>query len=374
MIYFQRGAIVICALVAAAAISFAQITVTQADLGRVFTPGNQILNRNDTLLTQVNVGTPGGPNFWDFRNFATHTFQVYNIVSVASTPAFRSNFPTATHAVKLDSIITQPINAGLVSIYQYLQLNSSGLRNLGNMAQKTIFFTPGELRTIVTPAELVYGVPLSNNTTWTTAFSNETRISLGGSIVSTTTTSHNATYTVDAYGTMRLPGSTQSTYALRVRKLNMYTNTAGNTFPILSYVFISKGGSLVQLNVTDTSARSGSVPVERGSLVWNYSVVSDSVTDVRIGETIPQAFALRQNYPNPFNPSTVVSFDLPKTEHVTLKVFNMLGQEVATLVDDIRPAGTYNAEWNAQNVPSGIYFARMQSGNFNAVRRMVLLK
>lgn len=374
MSFLQRGASTFCALIAVVALGFAQITVTQGDLGRIFTAGNQILNRHDTLLAQLNVGSPGGPNFWDFRNFATHTFQVYNIVSVASTPPFRSNFPTATHAVKLDSNITQPINAGLVSIYQYLQLNSTGLRNLGNMAQKTIFFTPGELRTIVTPAELVYAVPLAHTTTWNTNFSNETRISLGGSIVSSTTTYHNATYTVDAYGTMRLPGATQSTYALRVRKLNLYTNTSGVTFPILSYIFISRGGSLVQFNVTDTSARSGDVPVERGSLVWNYSVVSDSVTDVRVGETIPNAYALRQNYPNPFNPSTTIAFDLPQTDHVTLRVFNMLGQEVATLVNETRSAGTYAVEWNAQDVPSGIYFARMQSGTFNAVRRMILVK
>jgi hypothetical protein len=88
----------------------------------------------------------------------------------------------------------------------------------------------------------------------------------------------------------------------------------------------------------------------------------------------PMIFSLAQNTPNPFNPSTTINFSLPVQGHVRLTVFNALGQEVATLVDDARPAGHYAARWDAFNQPSGAYFCRIESGSFVETKRMMLLK
>jgi len=88
----------------------------------------------------------------------------------------------------------------------------------------------------------------------------------------------------------------------------------------------------------------------------------------------PQTFALNQNYPNPFNPETVISFSIPKTEEVSLVVYNLIGEEVARLIDESKHSGNYTVEWNASNVASGIYFYRLQAGDFVLTRKMVLLK
>jgi len=90
--------------------------------------------------------------------------------------------------------------------------------------------------------------------------------------------------------------------------------------------------------------------------------------------TTPETFSLAQNSPNPFNPSTAIAFTLPAQAHVRLTVFNALGQEVATLVDEERSAGAHVARWDAINQPSGAYFYRIESGSFVETKRMMLVK
>jgi hypothetical protein len=90
--------------------------------------------------------------------------------------------------------------------------------------------------------------------------------------------------------------------------------------------------------------------------------------------TTPKGYALSANYPNPFNPSTKISFSVPRTGDVSLKVYDMLGKEVTTLVDKEMNAGSYTVDFNASNLASGVYLYRIQSGSFVQTRQMVLLK
>ncbi len=85
-------------------------------------------------------------------------------------------------------------------------------------------------------------------------------------------------------------------------------------------------------------------------------------------------FALQQNYPNPFNPSTKITYSIGGTQLVTVKIFDVLGKLVTTLVNEEKPAGSYQVQWNAANLPSGIYFCEMKSGNFKTVNKMLLMK
>ena len=100
------------------------------------------------------------------------------------------------------------------------------------------------------------------------------------------------------------------------------------------------------------------------------------ITDVPEAGTqsIPTAYALSQNYPNPFNPSTVIAYDVPAAGPLTLKVYNLLGQEVATLVNHVAAAGHYTVRFDAGSLASGIYFYRIQSANFVATKKMLLVK
>jgi len=85
-------------------------------------------------------------------------------------------------------------------------------------------------------------------------------------------------------------------------------------------------------------------------------------------------FGLHQNYPNPFNPNTVINFELPTTLLVELSIFNSLGQEVATLVSEIKRAGIHQVEWNAGNLSRGVYYYMLKSGEYQVVKKMILLR
>jgi hypothetical protein len=97
-------------------------------------------------------------------------------------------------------------------------------------------------------------------------------------------------------------------------------------------------------------------------------------TGVKIGESIPVEFRLHQNYPNPFNPSTVIKYQLPANTFVSLKIYDILGREVITLVNGKEKAGDHSAIFDARSLPSGVYFYRLQAGPFAETKKLVLLR
>jgi hypothetical protein len=114
-----------------------------------------------------------------------------------------------------------------------------------------------------------------------------------------------------------------------------------------------------------------------GAAVANFDVIGcgPGLTAVPDEEaTIPDAYRLEQNYPNPFNPTTTFTYGLPHSEFVTLKIYNVLGQEVATLVNTQLSAGTYTSTWNATGYASGMYLYRLQAGRFVETKKLMLLK
>jgi hypothetical protein len=95
---------------------------------------------------------------------------------------------------------------------------------------------------------------------------------------------------------------------------------------------------------------------------------------IRISITAPERYELFQNYPNPFNPSTIINYQLPTANHVTLKIYNVLGQGVTTLVDGEQLAGYHEAVWDAISIPSGVYYYQIHAGNFTNVKKMMMLR
>jgi hypothetical protein len=117
------------------------------------------------------------------------------------------------------------------------------------------------------------------------------------------------------------------------------------------------------------------VTVSNGTLSATTTTILDNIiSGLDFTGQLPKEYNLSQNYPNPFNPSTTINFDLPKESKVVLKVFNILGQEVATLVNQNLKANSYNFRFNAVNLPSGIYIYRLQAGDFTLTKKMTLLK
>ena len=114
---------------------------------------------------------------------------------------------------------------------------------------------------------------------------------------------------------------------------------------------------------------------------WTGKLVIKDVTDVRVVESgeLPERYSMSQNYPNPFNPTTQINFEIPVRSHVTLTVYNLLGQKVTTLVDKEMPAGRYIADWNSASdggtiVASGVYIYKLEAGDFIETKKMMLLK
>ena len=115
-------------------------------------------------------------------------------------------------------------------------------------------------------------------------------------------------------------------------------------------------------------------------LAGNLSVWT-ALIDIPVGintsnSQIPESFALHQNYPNPFNPSTKIRYDIPKRSsgETTLKVYDQLGREIATLVNEKLSPGSYEINWDAADFASGVYYYKLVSGSFTETKKMVLVK
>ncbi|MCB0727079.1 MAG: T9SS type A sorting domain-containing protein [Ignavibacteriae bacterium] len=100
----------------------------------------------------------------------------------------------------------------------------------------------------------------------------------------------------------------------------------------------------------------------------NFSNSSVSSTE------LPTEYSLKQNYPNPFNPSTNIQYDLPTDNFVTIKIYNVLGKEIATLINENKTAGRYIVSFNASKYPSGIYYYKIKAGSYESIRKMMLIK
>ena len=142
---------------------------------------------------------------------------------------------------------------------------------------------------------------------------------------------------------------------------------------IVDTLFLEEGDSVAI--ILDAGITSGP------QLFDSYSYF-DLVEAKKIGQNdfLPKEFKLFQNIPNPFNPSTRIKYSIPQSSNVIIKVFDILGNEIETLVNEEKPTGTYELTWNATNLPSGIYFYRLQvyapgrAGSFVETKKMVLMK
>ncbi|MBN2010459.1 T9SS type A sorting domain-containing protein [candidate division KSB1 bacterium] len=110
-------------------------------------------------------------------------------------------------------------------------------------------------------------------------------------------------------------------------------------------------------------------------MTCDYIILADILTSaVKAKAPIPEGIALYQNYPNPFNPSTIITFHIPRAQVISLKIYDVIGREVASLVSGKLAAGTHSIEWNAEGRPSGIYFYQLKSYNFTETRKLILLE
>ncbi|MBX7044019.1 MAG: T9SS type A sorting domain-containing protein [Ignavibacteria bacterium] len=160
----------------------------------------------------------------------------------------------------------------------------------------------------------------------------------------------------------------------------MTPSTCGTGLPANSTGNFTPKSPLGVFNNTDPNGAyilrvSDNAASDTGSIrAWSVTITYGPATGVSNNTGVIEGYKLSQNYPNPFNPSTVINYTIPKTGLVTLKVFDISGREVANLVNEVKNAGTYDFKFYAGNLSSGVYFYRLQSGNFVETKKMFLVK
>jgi hypothetical protein len=140
-----------------------------------------------------------------------------------------------------------------------------------------------------------------------------------------------------------------------------------------SWISQSSGTTNWLYGVSFTDANTGTAVGDYGTILRTNT---GGVTGIKEGRLFinPSVFHLMQNYPNPFNPSTTIEFSVPRSGLVSLTVCDLLGREVAVLVNGERAAGTYTSTWDARGVGSGVYFYRLRAGEFSETKKLILMK
>jgi hypothetical protein len=157
---------------------------------------------------------------------------------------------------------------------------------------------------------------------------------------------------------------TSETYANVARRLELVPN--GNMLDVVAhFVFFVDAIPGTSLFTGDDNALG----------TWQYlsAVVTQIPTSVE-NPGVVNSFNLEQNYPNPFNPSTTIKYSVAERSNVAIKVYDMLGKEVASLVNTVKDAGSYEVDFSAQNLASGMYVYSITAGNFTSSKKMMLLK
>jgi len=151
---------------------------------------------------------------------------------------------------------------------------------------------------------------------------------------------------------------------------------------------LTGGGNLVKITflVVDSCQANQTSPLHFETFVFNggnpsavtedglFTCVVVGISDQGRNELSPKSFTLFQNVPNPFNSRTTLGYRLPQTAEVTLTIYNTNGQRVSTLVGEIQNPGDYRIQWDARDLPSGVYFARLQANQFISIRKILLIK
>jgi hypothetical protein len=170
---------------------------------------------------------------------------------------------------------------------------------------------------------------------------------------------------VTAVLTSQDPAATILSNAISYGDLPAGAVSAGSGLHAVQYAATRPGTYLVPLTIEILSF---------GVLMWSDEFVEEVTAVPQAVAGVPRLFSLAQNYPNPFNPTTVVRYQLPVVSNVNLVVYDVLGREVAMLVNRVEDPGYKSVEWNASGVASGVYFYRLQAGNFVQTRKLLLLR
>ena len=347
----------------------AQITFTEADVQAFLgaTQQVEVFETENTDGLQAIADATGDNQTYDFSALSfTQAFNgTYEYISLPASGIPGSDdadFSDATFVLKIDFEVEGETDEDSTAWF-YQRLQSDGLYSIG------FFYESDEdldqdgntdlFKLTYDPAFLTTELPLTSTSEWTNQSTQN--IASGGQTVFSATV--NATSKVDGYGT--LITSAGQSEALRYTT-ETTTSLLGFETTTETITFITKGGPAAAIELDE-----------------NGAVMSATITNVQagtgtpveqIGADVPETYRLGQNYPNPFNPSTTIGYELKEAQPVRLSVHDVLGREVAVLVEGYQAAGGYDVTFEAGDLPSGLYLYRLEAGGEVHTRTMTLMK
>lgn len=328
--------------------AFAQMTLTSSNnpvAGDI--DGYAICDTNN-----ISQGNSGANQTWSFLSLIRQDSTAVNFVTASSTP-YSAQFPSSNLASTNDNLN-----------YNFMTTSSSNMLING-------YGGPDQLISYSDP-QLYLQYPFTFGSSFSDNFSANYVLS-GSSVFRTGTTNVSG----DAWGTINLPVGSFSN-SLRVKYIISTKDSANIGIPVItltnttSYVWFVPGRKFPVFEIVYTTISINGTQFGNNKTV-NYNDGS-TIGISNISTEIPDGYSLSQNYPNPFNPTTNLEFSIKNLEFVSLKVFNTLGKEIATLVNEKLSAGTYKYSFDAAGLTSGIYFYTLKAGTFTETKRMLLVK
>lgn len=343
----------------------AQITVTSADiLGLI--GKSQLFDSDTTNSIAVNVGAAGANQTWDYRSVVLRAEKfTYQFSAPAGTP-FAASFPLANFVQKT----TLPTEPGS-EFYIYSRVNATSLQSLGS-GLKTPDTTYTAMENTSAPLPLQFGAM------WNTVDSDTLGLPPTFLIVTRNTENN----TVDAWGRVRLPIGDFD--CLRIRSNNKTVSRtivngiviAADSSTSIDYTWVTKNNfAAVEISSQDNETNPNFTNAS------SFGRLASTTTGIAAREesVLPAGFELTQNFPNPFNPETKIAFHLSKPAPVELAIFTLTGEKVRTLIATPLAAGSHAAVWDGKdqqghNLASGVYLYRLQTGDTQETKRMLLIR
>jgi hypothetical protein len=302
--------------------------------------------------TNISQGNSGANQTWSFLSLIRQDSTNVNFVSASSTP-YAAQFSSSNIASTNDN-----------ENYNYMTTSSSNMFINGSGGPSFIVS--------YTDPQLYLQYPFNYGSSFSDNFAANYIIS-GSDVKRTGTT----TVSGDAWGTINLPSGSFSN-SLRVKYIISTRDSSNPGIPVItvtnvtSYIWFVPGRKFPVFEIVYSTISINGTQFGNNKTV-NYNDGS-TIGISNISNVVPEGFSLFQNYPNPFNPSTNLEFGISKLEFVSLKIYDMLGKEISTLVNERLIAGTYKYSFNASGLTSGIYFYTLKAGEFTETKRMLLVK
>ncbi|MBN1349104.1 T9SS type A sorting domain-containing protein [candidate division KSB1 bacterium] len=306
----------------------------------------------------IDLGIAGSEQYWDYSGFQSNEIETWEVCDVTTAP-YKNRFPTANLVYKVSRSANDTVT------YNFAEINPEVLIELGQIS--LVSDEVADSMILIDP-EPRFSFPVKYGDSWTTKRSLKMIVfSLEVPVVDS------SYYVVDAYGTMKC--ALGELPCLRVVQHEITTAywqlTSFEVQNVYNYYWITNDYGILA-NVYGKNHESADYNV--ASTAYFMIDFTADVACPSITSALPQGIRLHQNYPNPFNPGTRIDYTLNQKSRVRLSIYNMMGQEIAQLLDSERPAGLHSIYWDAGAASAGTYFIRLSDENTHTIKKCVLSK